>query len=106
MGCQAEVELRKITPAVYNDPEMTERVRGVAERVLPGAELDADERTMGSEDMAYMMDDIPGCYFFVGSANHEEGLDAAHHHPKFDFDESALPRAAALMAASVVEFLD
>jgi amidohydrolase len=106
MDCQAEVELCKITPAVFNDPEMAERVLVVAERVLSGAELDADERTMGSEDMAYMMDDIPGCYFFVGSANHEEGLDAAHHHPKFDFDESALPRAAALMAASVVEFFD
>jgi amidohydrolase len=106
MGCQAEVELRKITPAVFNDPVMAERVRGVAERVLPGSDLDANERTMGSEDMAYMMDDIPGCYFFVGSANHEDGLDAAHHHPKFDFDESALPRAAALMAASVVEFFN
>jgi amidohydrolase len=68
--------------------------------------LDADERTMGSEDMAYMMDDIPGCYFFVGSSNHAQGLDAAHHHPKFDFDERALPRAAALMAAAVVEFLE
>ncbi len=61
---------------------------------------------MGSEDMAYMMGDIPGCYFFVGSANHESGLDAAHHHPKFDFDESVLPHAAALMASAVVEFLD
>jgi amidohydrolase len=106
MGCQTEVELRKITPATVNDPEMAEKVRGVAARILPEAELDADERTMGSEDMAYMMDDIPGCYFFVGSSNQEQGLDAAHHHPKFDFDESALPRAAALMAAAVVEFLD
>lgn len=106
MGCQAEVALRKITPATVNDLEMAERVRGVASRILPQAELDTDERTMGSEDMAYLMDDIPGCYFFVGSANHDQGLDAAHHHPKFDFDESALPRAAALMAASVVEFLD
>ncbi|UCD41093.1 MAG: amidohydrolase [Chloroflexota bacterium] len=106
MGCQVEVALRKITPATINDLEMAERVRGVASRILPQAELDTDECTMGSEDMAYLMDDIPGCYFFVGSANHDQGLDAAHHHPKFDFDESALPRAAALMAASVVEFLD
>ncbi|UCF26627.1 MAG: amidohydrolase, partial [Chloroflexota bacterium] len=106
MDCQAEVALRKITPATVNDLEMAERVRGVVSRILPQAELDTDERTMGSEDMAYLMDDIPGCYFFVGSANHDQGLDAAHHHPKFDFDESALPSAAALMAASVVEFLD
>ncbi len=106
MGCQAEIEFRKITPAVVNNPEMAEKIQEVIARIFPQAVLDTQERTMGSEDMAYMMDDIPGCYFFVGSANHERGLDAAHHHPKFDFDESALPRAAALMTAAVLEFLD
>jgi amidohydrolase len=106
MSCRAEVELRRVTPAVVNDPEMAKRVQEVAARVFPDSMIDNQERTMGSEDMAYMMEDIPGCYFFVGSANHESGLDAAHHHPKFDFDESALPRAAALMASAVVEFLD
>ncbi len=105
LSCRAEVELKRVTPAVVNDPEMAKRVQEVAGRVFPDSVIDNKERTMGSEDMAYMMEDIPGCYFFVGSANHESGLDAAHHHPKFDFDESALPRAAALMASAVVEFL-
>jgi amidohydrolase len=105
LDCQAEIELWKITPATVNDVEMAGRVREVVARILPESDLDNNERTMGSEDMAYMMDDIPGCYFFVGSANHELGLDSAHHHPKFDFDERALPRAAALMAGAVVEFL-
>lgn len=106
LGCQAEVEIWKVTPAVINDPEMASQVQSVVARVLPEATIDANERTMGSEDMAYMMEDIPGCYFFVGSANHERGLDAAHHHPRFDFDEAALPRAVALMAAAVVDFMD
>jgi amidohydrolase len=61
---------------------------------------------MGSEDMAFMMEQIPGCYFFIGSANPEKGLNASHHHPRFDFDEDALPRAAAMMAAVVMEFMD
>jgi len=106
LGCQVEVEVWKVTPAVVNDPEMTARVQTVTSRVLPEATIDTGERTMGSEDMSFMMDDLPGCYFFVGSANHEKALDAAHHHPRFDFDESALPRAAALMASAAIEFLD
>lgn len=106
LGCQAEVEIWKVTPAVINNPEMASQVQSVVARVLPDATIDANERTMGSEDMAYMMDDIPGCYFFVGSADHERGLDAAHHHPRFDFDEAALPRAVALMAAAAVDFMD
>jgi amidohydrolase len=60
---------------------------------------------MGSEDMAFMMDDIPGCYFFVGSANPEQGLDAAHHNPRFDFDERALQSGAALMASAAAKLL-
>jgi amidohydrolase len=106
MGCQAKVEIWRITPPVVNDLEMAQRVQAVVGQVLPEATVDSTERTMGSEDMAYMMDDLPGCYFFVGSANHELGLDAGHHNPHFDFDESALPRSAALMAAAIVEFLD
>ena len=106
LGCQAEIEIWPVTPAVVNDEEITKRVQAVARRVFPEAMIDPNERTMGSEDMSFMMEDIPGCYFFIGSANHEKGLDAAHHHPKFDFDESALPSAAALMASAIVEFLD
>ncbi len=105
MGCQAEIDVQRLTPAVINHPEITGRVRQAASRVLPAHRMDASFSTMGSEDMAYMMDTIPGCYFFVGSANAEKGLDAGHHHPRFDVDEDALPQAAALMAAAAVEFL-
>jgi amidohydrolase len=105
LGCQAEIDLQEVTPAVINDPQVSARVQEVARRLFPEAELSTTERTMGSEDMAYMMQDIPGCYFFIGSNNSVRGLNAPHHHPKFDFDERALPRAAALMAAAACEFL-
>jgi amidohydrolase len=60
---------------------------------------------MGSEDMAFMMDDIPGCYIFIGSANHAKGLDAKHHHPSFDFDETALTIASSMMTSAVLDIL-
>jgi amidohydrolase len=60
---------------------------------------------MGGEDMAFMLEKIPGCYFFVGSNNSSHGLDYGHHHPKFDFDEEALWRGAGLMAAAAAEIL-
>jgi 8-amino-3,8-dideoxy-alpha-D-manno-octulosonate transaminase len=77
----------------------------VTQNLFPNASLDKNERTMGSEDMAYMMEDIPGCYFFIGSANAQKGLDAKHHHPKFDFDETALTKGAALMSAVILDLL-
>jgi amidohydrolase len=76
-------------------------VRKAANRLFPADQIDSLYRTMVSEDMAYMMQDIPGCYFLVGSANPAKGLDAPHHHPKFDIDEEALPRAVALMSSAI-----
>jgi len=106
LECESIIEIRSITPAVINHPEITNRVQQVARRVLPNHQLDFKSITMGSEDMAFMMQQIPGCYIFIGSANKEKNLDASHHHPKFDFDESVLPTAVGLMMASTMELLE
>ncbi len=85
-GCQAHIETWMVTPAVINNEEITRQVERIATHWLPDYTIDSNSRTMGSEDFAYFMQDIPGCYIFIGSANEERGLTAAHHHPRFDFD--------------------
>lgn len=105
MGCQARVEITSITPAVVNEILIAQGVEEAARRLWPEQPVDRDFQSMVSEDMALMMQRVPGCYFFVGSANPAKGLDAPHHHPRFNIDEDALPRAAALMAASAVHLL-
>ena len=105
MECEAKYEIKSITPAVVNHAEITARVQQVASRLFPTGELDYHSITMGSEDMAYVQQQIPGCYIFIGSANKDKGLNASHHSAKFDFDEVILPQAAGLMVASALEFL-
>jgi amidohydrolase len=105
MECEAEIEVVDVTPAVINDAELAALVREQAKTVLPDAKVIDGLRTMGSEDMAYMMDDIPGCYMFIASKNEEKGLVYGHHHPKFDIDERALINGIALVSASAVEVL-
>jgi amidohydrolase len=106
MGCQTEIDLQMLTPATINQPETAARVQTVARRLFPDVEVDiANYITMGSEDFAFVLEKVPGCFFFIGSANPEKGLDAGHHHPKFDIDEEALPRGTALMAAAIIDFL-
>ena len=106
MGCTAEVTIKRLTPAMINADEIAQHVQASARHTLPNVDLNtAGHLTMGAEDMAFMLEKVPGCYFFVGSANSEKGLGYGHHHPKFDFDERALPRAAALMASAVSDFL-
>jgi amidohydrolase len=104
-GCESTIEITSITPAVYNDPEITSRVQQIANELLPEDQLDTKSMTMGAEDMAFVLNQVRGCYIFIGSANKEKGLSSPHHSSKFDFDESILPTATGLMVASVMEFL-
>jgi amidohydrolase len=103
--CEAQIELTPVSGAVVNDPAVTGRVQEICRGLLPDHQIGSDERTMGSEDMAYILERIPGCFILVGSANAALGLDAAHHHPRFDFDEQVFPRAVALLEACTRSYL-
>lgn len=106
MGCQAEIESQILTPATINNLGIATRVQAVARQIFPKAEVASSNYiTMGSEDFAFILERIPGCFFFIGSANPEKGLDAGHHHPRFDIDEIALTDGASLMAAAIIDFL-
>ncbi|HLF75679.1 MAG TPA: amidohydrolase [Anaerolineales bacterium] len=106
MGCQVDVNIKRMTPALVNDDSVTAQVQEAARRVLSGSSLDtAGYLTMGAEDMAFMQEKVPGCYFFIGSNDQARHLDYGHHHPKFDFDEQALVRGSALMAAAALDVL-
>ncbi len=106
MECQVAIDMKRVTPAVINNDLIATKVQETARRILPNSTLDMEAyMTMGAEDMAFMQEKVPGCYFFVGSNNKEKHLDYGHHHPKFDFDEEALPHAAALMAAAAADIL-
>jgi amidohydrolase len=104
-GTQAELKITPLTPAVVNDAGVTRVVRAAAEAVAGAENVTTDERTMGSEDAAFFMREVPGCYFFLGSANPECGLDAPHHNPRFDFDEDVLPIGVAILMRALEHYL-
>lgn len=103
MGCQAEIALKRVTPALINSEQVAYQVQRVAQEMFPDADLDPRPYlTMGAEDMGFVLERIPGCYFFVGSADSARGLNYPHHHPRFDFDEQVLPKAVALISAAAL----
>ncbi len=107
LGCQVDVDVKRMTPALINDEAISSTVQAAARRVLSESDLDSSGYiTMGAEDMAFMQEKVPGCYFFVGSNDKARHLDYGHHHPKFDFNEEALIRASALMASAAIDVLN
>jgi len=65
-------------------------VRAAAAEVVGTKNVVAQDITMGAEDMSYVLERVPGCYWLLGSANPKKGLDFPHHSARFDFDESSL----------------
>jgi len=104
-GAEADLDIISLTPAVINDAGVAEVVRAAAEAVVGAENVSLNVRTMGSEDAAFFMQEVPGCYFFLGSANAERELAAPHHNPHFDFDEDALPLGVAVMMQTLAHYL-
>jgi amidohydrolase len=104
-GTKADLEMIPLTPAVINASEIAEVVRAAAEAVVGPENVFSGERTMGSEDAAYFMQDVSGCYFFVGAANAERGINAPHHNPRFDIDEDSLPLGVAVLTHALAHYL-
>ena len=102
--CQAFMETVSIVPAVTNAAAPAEIVRDAA-AVVVGKNNVIGGKTMEAEDMGFILEEIPGCYFFVGSANDEKGLNFPHHHPRFDFDERALIYGVATMAEATARYV-
>nr|MBN1228206.1 amidohydrolase [Anaerolineae bacterium] len=103
--CDASVEIAEMTLAVDNDRELSEQIAAIAADIVGNANVVRDERTMGAEDVSFLMEDIPGCYFFIGSSNPARDLHYPHHNPRFDFDEEALVIGAAVLAKAAASIL-
>ena len=105
LGCQAEVTVEQLTLPLVNDTGVNERLRAVFRAVAPDLQIIRNFQTMAAEDMSYFLEAVPGTFFFVGSANSERELDYPHHHPRFDFDEAAIPLGVELLTAAVASYV-
>jgi amidohydrolase len=97
MRGKCEVEIRKGYPFLSNNEDLTENAINAAKEYL-GEEnvIDLDLR-MTAEDFAFYSQEIPACFYRLGTANFEKGITAGVHTPQFDIDEKALETGMGLM---------
>ncbi len=107
MGAKYELDYWQLYPAVINNDRITELVKSVAMEVVETPLGIVPEcQTMGGEDMSFFLQEVPGCYFFLGSSNSTQGLDFPHHHPRFNFDENVLSFGVEMFVRCVEKFAD
>lgn len=93
-GMRATVDYLRSYDATINHKAETDFVRDLAVR-FAGADkvIDLARPFMGSEDFAYMLQERPGTYFFLGSK--VSGEEKPLHHPAYNFNDDLLPVGAA-----------
>lgn len=95
MGCTATIDYQRRYPATINDPQEARFVQDVVRDLSPVLTLDETiEPSMGAEDFAFMLQERPGAYVWVGQGG-GHGL----HSPNYIFNDDALPVGAALWVA-------
>jgi amidohydrolase len=104
-GCEVSLKVEQVAPPLVNDRSQAQFAGEVARTISHTWIIDTNYRVMVSEDMALFLQEIPGVFIFVGSANNEQGLVSSHHTPTFDFDEQAMTNAVALLCSLVWEQL-
>jgi hippurate hydrolase len=99
-------------PPLINHPQQTAFAVGVLQSIVGADKVDATvEPTMGAEDFAYMLQEKPGCYVFIGNGDGEHrsfghGLGPCQlHNPSYDFNDELLPLGATYWVRLAETFL-
>jgi hippurate hydrolase len=97
MGCTATCSFTRSYPATVNEAESTELAARAARAVAGEARTrPLPQPTMGGEDFAFMLNEKPGAYLFLGGGTGQG--DAMVHHPRYDFNDEILPIGASWFA--------
>jgi amidohydrolase len=101
--CEANVRYQLRAPVTINDPAEAGKIRDIAN--APPLNLDVVDGipSMGSEDFAHMLMEVPGCYVWLGSARAERNHPL--HSPYFDFNDALTPIGAGLWVSLIRESL-
>ncbi len=86
-GCRARVDYQRRYPATINSAAEAALVRRVGEAM--GLDTGETGPSMASEDFAFMLNEKPGAYIWLGAAR--EGDNPGLHSPHFNFNDDVLP---------------
>lgn len=103
-GARATVTFAMGYPPVMNEAGNTSLATRVAASIVGADNVDAaSEPSLGSEDFAYMLEQIPGCYLFIGNGDREGGC--VIHNPGYDFNDDILTLGATYWVRLAEAFL-
>ncbi|WP_353151871.1 M20 aminoacylase family protein [Pollutimonas bauzanensis] len=106
-GVQADVLYERGYPVLVNSLNETDFARNAAieftgkDNVVPQTPA-----RLGSEDFAFMLEEVPGCYLFIGNGDGNQEGACAVHNPNYDFNDKNLVNGGAFWAYLAERYLN
>ncbi|GGB70908.1 M20 metallopeptidase family protein [Knoellia flava] len=99
-GLAASVDIGGGYPVTVNDPDEFAFARDTVVDLFGGDRWsDMPEPEAGAEDMAFVLDEVPGAYLNIGACVVDDHTTAEDNHsPRALYDDSVVPDIAALLA--------
>jgi len=95
---KAEINIIDGYPFLVNDEKVTECCIQSAVEYLGAENVEELPLRMTAEDFAYVSQQVPSCFYRLGTGNKEKGIISGVHTATFDIDEQALKLSTGLMA--------
>ena len=100
---KADINIIDGYPFLTNDVETTKHCKQAAIEYLGKENVEDLPLRMTAEDFAYITQQVPSCFYRLGTGNKEKGISSGVHTSTFDIDEKALEIASGLMAWMVIK---
>jgi len=104
-GCDALIEIQEITPPVINDLSVVNVILEHSKKFFPQMSFDTKYQSMGSEDYAFYLKQIPGCFVFMGAGFQTGEVRYGHHHPKFEIDENVITNSITFLYQAILSLI-
>ena len=102
-GARGHLNYRNAYPALVNDREQTEFAMRVATGVVGEQNVGKARLLLASEDFAFMLEKVPGCYLLIGTGEEKGGC--MIHNSNYDFNDDILPVGTSFWVRLAESFL-
>lgn len=99
---KADIKIMDGYPFLTNDAEATKHCKQAAIDYLGKEHVEDLPLRMTAEDFAYITQEVPSCFYRLGTGNKSKGITSGVHTATFDIDEKALEISSGLMAWMVL----
>lgn len=105
MGGDCEFTIAHGYPFLKNNEKLTARMQSYATEYLGKSKVVELPRRMTSEDFSFYSQQIPACFFRLGTGNVKKKITSSVHTDTFNIDESALKLSIGLTAWLAIQEL-